>query len=257
MDAILLAGGSIHEDDPLFEVAGGIKKALLPVAGKPMVQWVLDAVGRAQTVEQIVVVGLEEAVDLAVDKPIHYLSDGGGMLANVKAGLEFIRMTRPDQDHVLLASSDIPAITPEIVDWRIRGAIERNADLDYAVVARATMEARFPESRRSFVRLRDIELCGGDLNVLRVGLVEQEQLWARIIAARKNAFRQASLLGWDLLLLVLTRRVGLERAERLVSKRLGLDGCVTVSPYAELAMDADKPGQLAILEADLRGSLQA
>jgi GTP:adenosylcobinamide-phosphate guanylyltransferase len=257
MDAILLAGGSIHESDPLFEVAGGIKKALIQVAGKPMAQWVLDAVCQAERIEQVVVVGLEEEVGLPGGKPVHYLSDGGSMLANVKAGLEFIRMSRPTQKQVLLASSDIPTITPEIVDWRIRGALERGADLDYAVVARTTMEARFPDSRRSFIKLRDVEVCGGDLNVLQVGLVEHEQLWERIIAARKNAFRQASLLGWDLLLLVLTRRVGLERAEKLVSKRLGLDGCVTISPYAELAMDADKPGQLAILEEDLRSSAQA
>ena len=257
MDAILLAGGSIHEDDPLFEVAGGIKKALIPVAGKPMVQWVLDAVCLAERIEQVVVVGLEEELSLPVSKPVRYLSDGGSMLANVKAGLEFVRMSRPSQKQVVLASSDIPAITPEIVDWRVRDAQERDADLDYAVVARPTMESRFPDSRRSFIKLRDVEVCGGDLNVLHVGLVEHEQLWERIIAARKNAFRQASLLGWDLLLLVLTRRIGLARAEHLVSKRMGLDGCVTISPYAELAMDVDKPGQLAILEEDLRSMTQA
>ena len=222
-----------------------------------MVQWVLDAVCQAERIDQVVIVGLEEEMGLPGGKPVHYLSDGGNMLANVKAGLEFIRMSRPTEKQVLLASSDIPAITPEIVDWRVRGGQARNADLDYAVVTSATMEARFPGSRRSFIKLRDVEVCGGDLNVLHVGLVEHEQLWERIIAARKNAFRQASLLGWDLLLLVLTRRVGLERAERLVSNRLGLDGCVTISPYAELAMDVDKPGQLAILEEDLRLRTQA
>jgi len=251
MDAILLAGGTITEDDPLFELTGGGKKALTPIAGRPMVQWVLDAICQAQQVEHVVVVGLEEEVGSGGLKPVHYLSDGGSMLANAKAGFEFVHMSRPDQEQVLLASSDIPTITPEIVDWRILGAQEHGADLDYAVVTRATMEARFPDSRRSFIRLRDVEVCGGDLNVLHIGLVENEQLWERIIAARKNAFRQASLLGWDMLFLVLTRRVTLEKAERLVSKRLGLDGRVTVSPYAELAMDADKPEQAALLEQDL------
>jgi hypothetical protein len=96
-----------------------------------------------------------------------------------------------------------------------------------------------------------VEVCGADLNVLNVNLVEQTDLWERLVAARKSPHRQAALLGYDLLLRLLTRRITLKQGEELISKRLGLKGRVVISPYAELAMDVDKPEQLAIVRQEL------
>ena len=156
----------------------------------------------------------------------------------------------------MLVSADIPAITPDVVDWRVEAAQAAPADIDYSVVSRATMEARFPGVQRSYVRLRDVEVCGGDINVIRTDLVENQALWERLIAARKSARRQAALLGLDLLLLLLTRRMSLAEAERRASARLGLRGRATLSPYAEVAMDLDKPAHLAILEDHLSARTQ-
>ena len=46
MDAIVIAGGIPQPEDPLYTYSHGDSKALIDVAGKPMVQWVLDALGR-------------------------------------------------------------------------------------------------------------------------------------------------------------------------------------------------------------------
>ena len=43
MDAIILAGGIPLPEDPLYSYSKGDAKALIDVAGKPMIQWVLDA----------------------------------------------------------------------------------------------------------------------------------------------------------------------------------------------------------------------
>ena len=59
------------------------------------------------------------------------------------------------------------------------------------------------------------------------------------------------MIGYDTLFLLLTRSMTLKGAEKLVSKRLGIIGAATISPYAELGMDADKPHQLEILRKDL------
>jgi molybdopterin-guanine dinucleotide biosynthesis protein A len=257
MDAIVLAGGLPALEDPLYEFAEGKNKALIPVGGRPMIQWVIDALSLAERVERIVLVGLQPGIGLQSQKSIDYIDEGGGMLSNIKAGLEFVNLVRPGNTHVLLASCDIPAITPEIVDWRVEAAEQADADLDYSVVAREVMETRFPDSNRSYLRIRGGEYCGGDLNVLRVGLAEREALWEKLIAARKSVFQQASLLGWDLLILALTRMLTLEHAERKVSTRLKIKGHATISPYAELAMDADKPEQVMILDRDLSRGMSA
>ena len=54
MDAVITAGGIPEPDDPLYAYTQGKSKALLDIAGKPMVQWVLDAVCASQNIDNIV-----------------------------------------------------------------------------------------------------------------------------------------------------------------------------------------------------------
>ncbi len=251
MDAVVLAGGKAGPEDPLYPYIQDKSKALVEIAGKPMAQWVLDALSEASSIDHVLVVGLDQDCGLTCAKPLHFLSDQGHMLDNIKAGLHHNSERNPSAIRVLLASCDIPAITPEIVDWRVQGSLEYESDIDYAVVDRKTMEARFPGANRSYIKLKDYELCGGDLNVIHVSLIEKEQLWTRLIAARKNALKQAALLGIDLLLLLLMGRLSLKDAERRVSERIGVKGRACLSPYAEVAMDVDKPHQLELLRQDL------
>jgi molybdopterin-guanine dinucleotide biosynthesis protein A len=251
MNAILLAGGIPRPDEPLYAESAGRGKALIDVAGKPMAQWLLDALSASQRVENVTIIGVDPPSGLTCTKPLTFLPNGKGLLDNVLLGLAHVRQQSPDTTHILLASTDIPAVTPAIIDWVIESTRATDSDLNYLVVERPTMEARFPDSRRSFVRLRDVEVCGGDLNVLSVNLAEKTELWERLVAARKSARRQAGLLGYDLLFLLLTRRITLKQAETRISQRLDIKGHVIISPYAELAMDVDKPEQLAILRQDL------
>ena len=254
MDAVVLAGGIPGPDDPLYPYTQGEPKALVDIAGKPMAQWVLDAIGQAKHIDHVLIVGVDPSSTLTCNKPLHFLPDRGHILENAKAGLRTIAEQNPNATHFLLASSDIPSVTAEIVDWRVENSFGYEVDIDYVVVNRETMESRFPGAQRTFVQLKDHELCGGDLNIVRITLIEQEELWQRIIAARKNVFKQASLVGFDILFLLLTRQLTLEGAERRVSKKLGIKGRACLSPFAELAMDMDKPHQLELLRKDLTPS---
>jgi hypothetical protein len=102
------------------------------------------------------------------------------------------------------------------------------------------------------VKLKDVEVCGGDLNVIRkMTVTGNDKLWEKIIAARKNAFKQAALLGYDTLFLLLFRMITLEAGVKKVTRRIGLSGRVLLCPYAEIAMDVDKPHQLEMMREDL------
>jgi GTP:adenosylcobinamide-phosphate guanylyltransferase len=250
MDALILAGGVPTSDDPLYYASAGRSKAMIDVAGKPMVQWVIDAIEGADSVERLIVIGLPEDANLQSSKAIAYLPESGGLLANVTAGVERLQSIDPSVQQVLLLSCDIPTITPEIVDWCVQDT-DPDSDLEYCVVEKETMETRFPGANRSYVRLQDVEVCGGDMNVVHARLVQDTTFWERMFEARKNPLRQAALLGPDLLFLLLTRRTTIDGAVKRVSKRLGLKGRAVISPYAEIAMDVDKPHQLDLVIADL------
>ncbi len=253
MDAILTAGGIPQPDEPLFEYTQGEYKALLDVAGRPMIQWVLDALEDATTIDRVLLIGLPPDISVSCRKTLTFIPSQGGLLDNIRTGVLKTLEINPGAGHVLLVSSDIPAVTAEIIDWTTRTALETDHDIYYNLVSRQVMEARFPGSKRSFTNLKGISVCGGDMNVIHSRIVTgRDDLWQGLIAARKNVFKQASLLGFDTLLLLLLRLIDLKAAERRVSRRLGIRGRAILCPYAEIAMDIDKPHQLEILRADLQ-----
>ena len=252
MDAIVTAGGIPNPEDPLYSFLRGDAKALVDVAGKPMIQWVLDALGGAKKVNNVIIVGLSAKNQLTCKKPLHYVSNQGRMLSNIVAGVNKALEINKRNKYVLVVSSDIPAVKPEMVDWLIATCMETKDDIYYGVCPRDVMEARFPDSKRTFTHLKDMDVCGADMNITHVRMAtEHLDLWESLIGSRKSPLRQASLIGFGTLFALFTRRLTLEDAVRRVSERIGIKGRAIVWPHAEPCMDVDKPSQLELLRADL------
>lgn len=252
MHVIVTAGGAPRPDDPLYPATQGGYKALLNLHGRPMIQWVLDALSTASHVDRVVVVGLPISTDLSCKKPLTLVPDEGSMLGNLKAGVDELRQQDPSVDKLLAVASDIPAITGDMVDWIVEKMEETDHDVYYTVIERTVMEKRFPSSRRTYLHLKNIEVCGGDINGVRAAIVDpQNPLFRSLIDARKSVFKQASIIGFDTLFYVLLRRLDLEQTAQQVSKRLGLRGRALSCPFPEIGMDMDKPHQLEILRAAL------
>lgn len=260
MDAIVTAGGIPLPQEPLYAETRGNSKALLEIAGKPMIQWVLDALGEAKRIDHVIVVGLTEKSGLTCAKPLYYIPNQGKMLENFRAGVrKAIELGTKREEHVLFVSSDIPAITGEMVDWVIEAAMETDEDVYYNIIQREVMEQRFPDARRTWTKLKDMEVCGGDMNVVRASLVLDEsenELWEKITAARKSPLKQAALIGFDTLFLLLFRQLTLEQAVEKIKKRLHVTGRAILCPYAEVGMDVDKPHHLEIIRADFEQRLK-
>jgi GTP:adenosylcobinamide-phosphate guanylyltransferase len=252
MDAIVTAGGVPQPGEPLYEYTQGISKALLDVAGKPMIQWVLDALTSASTIERVLIMGLPADTDLDCPKLISFMPSQGDMLANIRTGITELMRINPQAKHVLLVSSDIPALKAEMIDWVVKTTMQTDEDVYYNVISREVMEKRFPASNRSYIRLKDVEVCGGDMNVVATRMITtNDEIWIKLVNARKNALKQAALMGFDTLLLTLLHAITLEAAVEKVAKRLKITGRAILCPYAEVGMDIDKPHQLEILRADL------
>jgi molybdopterin-guanine dinucleotide biosynthesis protein A len=254
VNAILTAGGMTRPGEPLYALTGLGYKALLDLNGQPMAQYTLDALNAAPCIERIVMVGLPPDHPLHSQRPLVSLPDAGDMVANILSGAHEIARLDPTATHALIVSADIPALSGEMVEWMIDQVEALDAEIYYNVIERRVMEARFPGSKRTYVRLKGLEVCGGDLNAIRLSLTQEDNpLWARLIAARKNPIQQASIVGFDTLLLLLLRQLTLQDALRAVCRRLGLRGQALVCPYAELGMDVDKPFQLEIMRQALAG----
>ncbi len=254
MDVMITAGGIPRQDEPLYSYTQGGYKAMLDIAGKPMIQWVISAADASPLVDRIVLVGLLLAMDITCEKPVAFVENQGEMIANIQAGAQEVLRLNPAAEKLVLLSSDIPAITTQMVDWFIGAINETDHDLYYSIIQRDVMEARFPGSRRTYTRMKDGEFCGGDVVAMRPQTILRDSpLSVKLTAARKSSLKQASLLGFDTLFLLLLHQLSLKEAETIVSKRLGIRGRVIVFPHAEAGMDVDKPHQLEMLRADLAG----
>jgi len=252
MDAIVTAGGIPQPEDPLYTYSNGDSKALIDVAGKPMVQWVLDALSDAKFVDNVIVIGLSSKSGVTCKKPLHFISNQGRMLANIVAGVNKSLELNKKNKYVLIVSSDIPALKSEMVDWLIETSRETQDDLYYGVCPKDVMEARFPGSKRTYTPLKDMQVCGADMNISHVrNATEHLDMWEQLIGNRKSPFKQAGIIGLGTLLALFLRRLTLEDAVRRFSERVGIRGRAIVWSHAEPCMDVDKPHQLELLREEL------
>ncbi|MBI5963684.1 MAG: nucleotidyltransferase family protein [Chloroflexi bacterium] len=252
MDAIVTAGGIPQPGDPLYSYSNGDSKALIDVAGKPMVQWVLDALNNSSRVDNIILIGASPKSGLTSAKPIHYISNQGRMLANIVAGVNKAIELNKKTEYVLLVSSDIPALKGEMVDWLVDTSMQTKDDLYYGVCPQEVMEARYPESKRTYTKLKDMQICGADINVIHVSMATTHlNLWEQLIGNRKSPLRQAGVVGLDILFKLLTRQIALQELVEKASARIGIKGRAIIWSQAEPCMDVDKPHQLEIMREDL------
>lgn len=257
VDAVIMAGGIPAPNEPLFVYTQGRPKALLQMGGRSMLEWVVEALEGAASIRRIAVGGLTGAeVALSARKPLVFAPDQGSMMGNVQAGLARLAQAGALSPWVLLVSVDIPAITAAMVDWSVTTSLQTEHDGYYSLIAREKMEARFPGSRRSYFHFKDGVFTGGDMNLLATKLVaESHPLAPALIEARKNIFRQASLIGLDVYVLFALRRLTLDDAARMVSQRLKIRGRALICPYPEVGMDVDKPWQYDLVKRDLETHL--
>lgn len=252
MNAIVIAGGIPLPEDPLYIYTEGRSKAMLDVAGKPMVQWVLDALSAAQKVDNVIVIGMNEKIGVTCAKPTSYVPNQGRMLANIVAGVEKSLEINPEKEYVLVVSSDIPGLKGEMVDWLVEQVEQTPADIYYGVIPREVMDKRYPNSKRTWTRLKEMEVCGADINACHVSMAtEHLDLWEDLIGNRKSPLKQVMRLGLDTALFLLLRQLTVEEVVQRASQRLGISGKAITWPWAEAGMDVDKPRQLELLRKDM------
>lgn len=253
VDAVVTAGGIPAPDEPLYPLTQGKSKALLPIGGRPMIQWVLDALSGAEAIRRVVIVGLTgDEAPLRCEKTLGFLPNQGGMLSNLEAGVKWLIAQDPATTHALLVSSDIPAVTPAMVDWVINTSLTSDHEAYYSLIRDVDMERRFPGSRRSFFKLKEGRFAGGDMTLIWTGVVDHYHPgWHAIVGARKNVFRQARLVGLGTLLRLVFGRLSIQDGEQAALRALKIRGRVLLCPYAEVGMDVDKPHQYDLVRRDL------
>lgn len=254
MDAILIAGGIPQPEDPLYGYSNGRAKALINVAGKPMVQWVLDALNDSSEVDNIIVAGLHKKTRLDSSKPLHFISDQGRALPNVVAGIKKSVDLGSLGKYVLVISSAIPAIKSSMIDGLVVAAKKTKGDIYYSVCPHRVMESSFPNSKQAYWRLEDRDICLGGIYLVRVDLLSESpdmDALGKLIEEWKSPHKQASLIGLGTFMLYSMRSLSSDELNSRVSKFIHAKCRPVVWQQAEPCMVVDDSLHLEIVRDDL------
>jgi hypothetical protein len=129
----------------------------------------------------------------------------------------------------------------------VAAARDVDADVVAAVVTEEVLRRHHPESPRTIVPLRGEGVTGANLFLLRTPEAERVvAFWARTEGVRKRPWRLVSLFGPVALARFALRTLDLDAAARVASRRIGARVAVVRLPFAEAAIDVDRPADLAL-----------
>ncbi|MEW6298092.1 MAG: nucleotidyltransferase family protein [Thermodesulfobacteriota bacterium] len=253
----LVLAGSRGPQDPLARALGGTCKALIPVAGVPMLVRVVRSVSAAPRVAKIVV-SSDDPASLSALPELAALVESGvlGFHHSRRSPAESVvdyvtRLSRGEP--LLVTTADHPLLTAEMVDYFCVAAHESGAEVAAGVMAASLFSACYPESRRTFIRLRGEGFCGTNLFSLHTPrAVAAAQFWSHAGQFRKRPWRLVSTFGLSTLALFALRRLDLHAAVARVSQILGVRVAAVRMPFAECAIDVDNEADLALATRILR-----
>lgn len=249
--AALVLAGSRGPSDPLALSQGARHRALLEVGGTPMLVRVLRAL-RATPGMGRITVSIEEPSALASLPELDALVRDGALaihrsLPSPSRSVQDVLARQPAERPLLVTTADHALLRPEIVERFLADAERSGADLAIGLVAARLLRARFPDSKRTFLRFRDDGYSGANLFLFRTPRArEAAAFWVRAERFRKRPWRLVSTFGPVALGLFLFRRLDLDQALERASRTIGARVAAIRLPFAEAAVDVDKPADLEL-----------
>jgi molybdopterin-guanine dinucleotide biosynthesis protein A len=248
VNVILLAGAA--NTGPLKDVSPVTNEALIDIGGKPMVQYVIDGLRQSREVRRIAIVAPPgELEPYVTGENLEFVPSAGGIIDNILSAARIL----PQDEQLLIATSDIPLISGEIIDGLIALCRQTPADLYYPIVEKSVGEKKYPVVKRTYVSLREGTFTGGNLFLVNPAVIERTAPRARkFLDYRKNPMKMVTLLGFSFLLRYLVlKNLNLKELERKVSDMWELKGAVVICPWPEVGIDVDKPSDLQLARAVL------
>jgi len=260
--AIVLAGRRPGVD-ALAAGDGAAHRALLDIEGEPMLVRVVERLIAWPSIETVVVnmdrLDLLEAIPLIrqrrAEGRLELLPSTDSPSRSVLESLDRFDLA---DGPVLVTTADHALLDAAMLEAFFAAAGASAADLCLALVPRSTIRARFPDTRRTYLKFRGEAYSGANLFLFRTPAARGAALfWQRVEQLRKRPWRIARAFGLRNLARFLMRRLTLEQAFVQVSRVLGLRAEAIPLPIAEAAVDVDKLDDLVLVRrilAERRGA---
>ncbi|GGJ53231.1 NTP transferase domain-containing protein [Deinococcus roseus] len=238
-NALVLGGGD--PSDPFAAAHHVPVKPLIPIHGKAMGVYVLEALRDSGVIAHIAYIG---PTPPEIQTLIHQtLPDQGSLIGNLEYGVQ----NMPAGNRVLVVTADIPMMTAS--ELREVLASAPDSGLVYPIVRKEDCEKAYPGVKRTYARLKDGTFTGGNIFILKPEIVSTFlPRLKEMLAHRKNPLKLAGLIGMGTLIRLLTGQLSLERLEHKIGSILGVSVSAMPTGYASIGTDVDKDGDLELAQ---------
>lgn len=228
-------------------------KAALPLAGRPSIQYVLDALAAAPEIGRITVMGpgavLSPLLAGAVfGAEVHLCEGGEDLVDSLRRGLE----QGPAGDPVLVTTGDLPLLTAAAVTDFLRACRAEPGwgdprSLFLAVVPKSAYVGPYRHFTKPFNHFRDVVICHGNLAVVHPRLLDNREAMDHLQSLyelRKHPIASALSgglrIGLEFLIGVDTLHLlSLEHVAQTISRELRLQLTPVLTPHPEVTLDVD------------------
>jgi GTP:adenosylcobinamide-phosphate guanylyltransferase len=253
--AVVLAGDR-GPDDPVARHTGAPCKALVPVAGRPMLLRVLDALAASTVIDGVTLVGpqarqLEQSPEIAARiaaGAIAWLPPQSSPSLSAAAALEQLPADRP----VLLTTADHALLRAPWVDGFCERALASGQDAVVGLARHADVMAAFTGSKRTALHFRDGAYCGCNLFAfLTLAGRRAPAFWRQLEQQRKRPHRLAAALGFGTLVAYLTRSLTLAGGLKRLSGKVGAQLGAVLLDDPRAAVDVDSVADFELVQSIL------
>jgi CTP:molybdopterin cytidylyltransferase MocA len=254
----LVLAGSRGPRDPVAAYGGRPHKCLVPAGGVPMLVRVVEALAASAAIGPILIALPEPAIldDLPALAALRRegrcrpVSCAASPSLSVLAALD----QAPGSLPLLVTTADHPLLDPAMVEGFCKAARATGADLAVGLTSASVLLGAYPAAQRTFLRFRDERYSGANLfALLRPEARRAVVFWRRVEQERKRPWRLVRAFGWRALLSYGFGRLSLDAAMARASAIIGAQVVAVPLPFAEAAIDVDKPADLDLVNAILAG----
>ena len=250
LTALVLAG-SRPGGDPFAASFGVSSKALIPVAGEPMLLRPVRALLAAPEVRQVIVLAQQPELlggALGQQPGLSFRRSHGTIADTLSAVCNDPETRWP----VLVTTADHALLTPAMIAEFAAKA--KGADIAVAFVERTGLLARFPDAQRTWLTFGKGRYSGANLFLLGTPAAERAiAKWRQVEQDRKKGLRVLASLGPALFMGAVLRLRTIHQTADALGRKLGIVMRAVEMSEPLAAIDVDKPSDHALVEAILQG----
>jgi CTP:molybdopterin cytidylyltransferase MocA len=246
-NVLVLAAGR-GPDDPMAKAYQVTHKCLVEIAGEPMLARVTRTLLSHPAVRSIsVVIETRTLLDQALGplaRQVEFLAPQESAARSALAAV-----TTTPQFPWLITTGDHPLLTKDMLQHFLAKAAASGADLSVGLATAETILARFPEAKRTFLTFGRDRVSGCNLFALTSERsLKALSFWHHLEGFRKRPWRLIGAFGPLALMRFATGMLTLDGAFAVASRRLDVTARPVLMPFAEAAVDVDKPEDKELAE---------